>query len=272
MPPLLSRRGFCAVSAGALVLPLGASRAAFGAGSEPAAPPPLSGGNFPITEPSLARDIVGASHRDIDKVRALLAEDRGLALATWDWGFGDWESALGAASHTGRKEIAELLLEHGARADLFSLAMLNCVDAVKAVCEAMPGIQRTRGPHGITLLEHADAGEAARVKEYLLALGGADETETSLPITAEEGGRYVGEYSWEDGGADRLIVELGRREGVGILRTGGSHRPLRRTGEHIFSPAGSPQVTVCFAMADGRATGLAIERGAPILAARRVEG
>jgi len=268
----LTRRGFCAVSASALILPAGAARAAYGARSEPAVPALAAGGSFPITEPSRARDIVGASHRDIDKVRALLAEDRGLALATWDWGFGDWESALGAASHTGRKEIAELLLEHGARADLFSLAMLDQVDAVKAVCEAMPGIQRTRGPHGITLLAHADAGDAARVKEYLLALGGADEAETSLPLAAEEAQRYVGEYSWEGGGADRLIVEPGRREGIGILRSGGSHRPLRRTAEHSFSPSGSPQVTVRFAMADGRATGLAIERGAPLLAARRVEG
>ena len=277
MSPPLSRRGFCAVSAGTLLIPIGAARggvfaAALGEPGGPALAPAPVGASFPITEPTLARDIVGASHRDIDKVGALLAVDRSLALATWDWGFGDWESALGAASHTGRKEIAELLMAHGARADLFTLAMLDRVDAVKAVCEAFPGIQSTRGPHGITLLAHADAGEAARVKEYLLALGGANEPETSLPITAEEGQKYVGEYSFEGAGADRLVVEPGRREGIGILRTGGSHRPLRRTGEHAFSPSGSPQVTIRFAMADERATEFAIERGAPILTARRVEG
>jgi hypothetical protein len=44
--------------------------------------------------------------------------------AAWDWGFGDWEDALGACSHTGNREIAGYLIER-ARPTIFSAAMLD---------------------------------------------------------------------------------------------------------------------------------------------------
>jgi len=60
--------------------------------------------------------------------------------AVWDWGFGDWESALGAASHVGNREIAEYLIAHGARPSLFSATMLGHLDVVKAFIAAQPGV------------------------------------------------------------------------------------------------------------------------------------
>jgi hypothetical protein len=162
-------------------------------------------------------------------------------------------------------------MAHGARPDIFTFAMLDRVDAVRALCEAMPGIQRTRGPHGITLLRHAKNGEAARVEEYLAGLDGADEPEPLLETAAEEASRYFGTYAWEGGGEARLVVEAGRG-GIGILRRGGNLCALRRTGDHAFSPAGAPHVTVRFAMADGRANALTVERPGLVLSAVRVEG
>ncbi len=130
---------------------------------------------FLRTPPQRALEIVSVSHFDGDRVREILTEDRSLCLASWDWGFGDWESALGAASHMARRDIARVLIDHGARPNLFTLAMLDKVEAVRAACQASPGIQRIRGPHGITLLRHAEFGKAERVVEYLQQLGGADE-------------------------------------------------------------------------------------------------
>ena len=69
--------------------------------------------------------MVSNAHGDLEFVRARLAENPTLANAAWDWGDGDWESALGAAGHMGRRDIAELLLAHGARLDLFVAAMLR---------------------------------------------------------------------------------------------------------------------------------------------------
>ena len=105
--------------------------------------------------------MVGVSHGNVARVRELLTGRPALANASWDWGYGDWESALGAASHVGNQEIAKLLLAAGARPSIFSAAMLGQLDTVKAFILASPGVQKTRGPHGLTLLSHARAGGPA---------------------------------------------------------------------------------------------------------------
>ena len=94
----------------------------------------------------------------------LSAEPR-LANAAWDWGGGDWESALGAAAHMGRRDIAEYLLACGARLDVFSAAMLGRLEIVRAMLDDNPALRAAPGPHGISLLAHAQAGgeEAAEV-------------------------------------------------------------------------------------------------------------
>lgn len=227
---------------------------------------------FPSTAPELAKEIVGASHGNIGRVRELLAEDRSLALASWDWGFGDWESALGAASHMGNHEMARLLIDHGARPNLFTWAMMDQVDAVRAVCEAQPGVQSIAGPHGITLLSHAKFGKAARVESYLRELGGADEGPTILELSEEQAATYLGEYTFEGDGGIPLLVERHRRGGIGLLRRGGSFRRLHRVGDDVFQPSGAPHVTVRFMVKDGRAVGLTVHRGGPLVSATRTLG
>jgi hypothetical protein len=113
--------------------------------------------------------MVANAHGDIDVVRSALAEDPTLANAAWDWGDGDWETALGAAGHMGRRDIADVLLAHGARLDLFVAAMLGEVEIVDAVLTAHPEMREANGPHGISLLAHAKAGgeQAQAVVELL---------------------------------------------------------------------------------------------------------
>ncbi|HWA33615.1 MAG TPA: hypothetical protein VG737_05775, partial [Cyclobacteriaceae bacterium] len=105
---------------------------------------------FPSQDPQLVQEMVLVSHGQTDKVKELLAAHPELAKASWDWGYGDWETAIGAASHTGSKEIAELLMAHGARPDIFTFAMLGNLPAVKAMVEGNPGVQEIKGPHGIS--------------------------------------------------------------------------------------------------------------------------
>src|SRR6202044_342051 len=118
-----------------------------------------------------------------------------LARASWDWGFGDWESALGAASHMGNRPIAEYLISQGARPSLFSAAMLGQVEVVKAMVAANSGAQRIRGPHGISLLANAKAGgeQALLVFEFLKSLGDAD-AEPPLTISDREITLLAGTY------------------------------------------------------------------------------
>ena len=127
-------------------------------------PPPIA--------PELVNEFVLKAHKDLDRVKQLLAQEPKLVNACWDWGGGDFESALGAAAHTGRREIAEFLLEHGARMDIFAAAMLGHLDVVKPAITADPRAANAPGPHGIPLVTHAKMGgeKAAAVLDYLHSL------------------------------------------------------------------------------------------------------
>jgi hypothetical protein len=125
--------------------------------------------NKPALDPTLIRDFVNNAHGNAERVLALLEQEPMLIHAAWDWGGGDWETGLGAAAHMGRKDIALCLLEKGARMDIFAAAMLGQVKIVQAILKAFPDARHLRGPHGIPLLNHAQAGgqEAALVVELL---------------------------------------------------------------------------------------------------------
>ncbi|HEV7324687.1 MAG TPA: ankyrin repeat domain-containing protein [Bosea sp. (in: a-proteobacteria)] len=129
-------------------------------------------GDKPQLDPQLVQDFVRAAHGNPERVMALVAEHPTLVNAVWDWGGGDWESGLGAAAHTGRREIAEFLLARGARMDLFAAAMLGHLDLVRTHLAAMPSALTAPGPHGIPLLTHAKMGsDSARpVLDYLQGL------------------------------------------------------------------------------------------------------
>ncbi|HEX3401832.1 MAG TPA: hypothetical protein VHT74_16050 [Acetobacteraceae bacterium] len=123
-------------------------------------------------DPDLVQDLVNKAHSDFARVRALLEGEPALVNAAWDWGAGDWETALGAAAHMGRRDIALYLLERGARMDVFAAAMLGHLDIVRATIAAIPQARTWKGPHGIPLLMHAEAGGAAAapVADFLRTL------------------------------------------------------------------------------------------------------
>jgi hypothetical protein len=120
-------------------------------------------------EPERVREFVIAAHRSLEEVKTLLGHEPSLANATWDWGGGDFETVLGGAAHTGQREIALYLLDHGARLDLFAAAMLGKLEIVTAAVSDNPHIIHVPGPHGIPLLVHARMGgePAAAVLAYL---------------------------------------------------------------------------------------------------------
>src|SRR5262245_6396028 len=89
--------------------------------------------SFPTHAPDLVREIVSVSHGNVKRVKELVEARPSLAKAAIDWGYGDWETALGAASHVGNREIAEFLISNGAPPTLFSATMLGQLDVVKAM-------------------------------------------------------------------------------------------------------------------------------------------
>ncbi len=141
----------------------------------PAPPQPSAATQMPERPPRLdpdqVHDFVVAGHFDLEKVKAMLAVQPALINATWDWGAGDWETALGGASHMGNKPIAEYLLAHGARMDVFCATMLGKTEIVKAFLVDDPKSVALKGPHGISLLRHAQAGKQEALAAMLTAAG-----------------------------------------------------------------------------------------------------
>jgi hypothetical protein len=129
----------------------------------------------PALAADLVRNFVQKAHADLGATKALLAEQPTLLNATWDWGGGDFESAIGGAGHMGNRAIAEFLISQGARFDIFVAAMLGHIDIIKPALTAWPHLVHSKGPHGISLLRHARAGgePASVVVEFLVSKGAA---------------------------------------------------------------------------------------------------
>ena len=237
---------------------------------------------YPGINDAMASGIVGASHGNFDKVKGLVNARPELAGASWDWGFGDWETALGAASHVGRRDIAEFLMSHGARPDIFTYTMMGMIKSVQEIIETVPGIQSHNGPHGITLLQHAknrlenkeiSASDAANVKKvvsYLETLGNADIKPKSLEVAEEEKKKYAGEYRFGTGEGEVFVVDTHRLGFVQISRKGSSPRKLNKIEESSFSPAGAPSVKIIFKITADKAVSLSIHEPEPLVTAVRI--
>lgn len=226
---------------------------------------------FPTQPPELAREMVTVAHYDLKRVRELVEARPSLARAAWDWGFGDWETALGGASHMGNRPIAEYLISKGARPSLFSAAMLGELDVVKAFVAGQPGVQRIRGPHSISLLAHARAGgEAARpVLEFLQSLGDAD-ADPPVPLSDGYADMMAGTYIF--GPAMNQQIEVTVDHGQVIwARKGMMGRQLFHVGGHAFYPAGAPAARIRFTE-EGTSVLMTVSDPEVVLMARRKQG
>jgi hypothetical protein len=237
---------------------------------------------YPGMNDSMVSGIVGAAHGNIDKVKELVSQRPELAGASWDWGFGDWETALGAASHVGRRDIADLLMSHGARPDIFTFTMMGMLKSVQEIIETVPDIQSHAGPHGITLLQHAknrlevknisetDKANVNKVISYLESLGNADVKPKSLEVTEEDKKKYPGEYRFGDGETEVFVVDLHRLGFLQVGRKGYSGRKLNKADDNTFSPAGAASVKIIFKMKDDVAISFSIHEPEPLVTAVRV--
>jgi hypothetical protein len=168
MRTLFSRKQFLALTGGSLAaLIVGAPEEL--PSQTPTTRPP-KGDPLPT---ELVKEWVGKAHKDLEGVKKLFAQEPRLLNASFDHGGGDFESALEAAGHVGNREIAEFLLSHGARMNVFCAAMLGELKLVKATLKAFPELKTSGGPHGLKLIHHAKKGgeRAKAVLRYLESIG-----------------------------------------------------------------------------------------------------
>jgi hypothetical protein len=123
------------------------------------------------------KEFVIAGHSDLAKVKDMLLEEPNLIYSRFDWGGGDFEEAIEGAGHVGNKEIANYLIEKGARVNLFVLTMLGKKNIVIPALEEYPSLIKAKGPHGFSLLHHAKTGgeESKEIFDYLIGKGLTEE-------------------------------------------------------------------------------------------------
>ena len=256
---MVSRRMFLGLVP---ALPLGLSA------QQPTSPPPPAP-RFPAHDDESVREIVGVSHNNLARVKELVTARPALARASWDWGYGDWETPIDAASHVGNRPIAEFLIANGARPTIFTAIMMGQIAIVKALVEATPGLQRMRGPHGLTMVSHAKAGGAgaAEVLKYLESLGDADPRYPDVALTEAEQTAITAEYAFGPAPTDRFKIARGPR-GFTIQRGEGPQRNnLFHHGGLVFNPAGAEAVRIRF---EPGGSGLTIEDGPVVTRAKRL--
>lgn len=240
---------------------------------------------YPSIDDTIVNEVVGASHFNYDRVKELVNNRPELARATWDWAFGDWETALGAASHVGRRDIASILMDNGARPDIFTHAMLGDYKVVKSMIETVPGIESLEGPHGISLLRHARAGlrsdygvtisrkqeiECKNLIGYLEKLGTADIKPEHIAMSDEEKNKYLGDYMYGEGPNDGVTVKINMRNYLALGRLGKSGGSLYQKSPNEFSYNGTSSVRVTFTFENNKVIGLTITEPDLVLKATKI--
>ena len=116
----------------------------------------------------LIKEFVIAGHSDFEKIKEMHAAEPRLLdarLPEFD------ETAIEAASHMGRRAIAEYLLSHGATKKITTAAMLGEIDEVRERLAADPAESQAVGAHGFTLLFHASLSGNIELMDLLYASG-----------------------------------------------------------------------------------------------------
>ena len=213
---------------------------------------------YPSLDPGIVSEVVGKSHFDLERVKELVEAHPELAKAVWEWRFGDFESAIGAASHVGRRDIILYLLSNGASPSIFTFAALGAYEIVKGIIDVSPGIQTSLGPHGISLLGHSEAGlrmeksmsqketdNCRRLIDYLEELDGADGPQY-LEIPEEEKQAYLGNYMYGEGKEDGFTIQFNMRNQPSLGPVGGFGGALYKIEENLFTYNGAPSVRISF--------------------------
>lgn len=179
------------------------SRTAFDVAGRPYATPDVS--EIPLTD---RLRFVGQAHFDLDAVQAALAADSRLAhsVATTS------EVCVEGCAHTGRREIVELLLEHGAPYSLPTAVMRGDRVRVESLLDEDPQRIHERGAHDFALLWYPIIGRCEpAMMELLLARGAEVERQHFLGTTA---------LHWASRGGQIEMAELLIAHGADIERRG----------------------------------------------------
>nr|WP_298926343.1 hypothetical protein [uncultured Allomuricauda sp.] len=119
----------------------------------------------------LILEFVLAAHKSFDETKKILEKYPLLLNCASQFKKGDFETAVGGASHMGRRDIVDFLVSKGARLDIFNYAFLGYDDFIKKMVTDYPHLLHSYGPHGFTLLHHAQVGKRTELVVWLQSKG-----------------------------------------------------------------------------------------------------
>ncbi|WP_282160814.1 hypothetical protein [Ulvibacterium marinum] len=119
-------------------------------------------------------EFVSAAHKSLEDTQKIIEAKPLLLNCTSQLAKGDFETAIGGASHMGRKDIADFLVSKGARLDIFNYTFLGYDDFVRKLIMDHPHLLNAPGPHGFSLLHHAEVGERKELAAWLQEKGLAE--------------------------------------------------------------------------------------------------
>jgi len=132
----------------------------------------------------------------------MLAAQPDLLNAANEWQPGDTETAVQAAAHTGRREIAEYLLGQGAPLAPCTAAMLGRRQELEALLAADPDALHSRGAHGIPLLCHAAFSGDVDLVADLYQRGAREGESMALANAVSAGQRPIAAWLLDNGDPD----------------------------------------------------------------------
>ena len=173
-------------------------------------------------------------------------------------------------------------MEKGARPDIFTFAILGAFETVKAMVDAAPGVQSIAGPHGISLLQHAEAGlrmedtlsdaqksSSEQLIQYLESLGNADSPQYEA-VKPEDKEQYLGDYKYGEGPQDGFSIKLNMRKLLSLGKIGAFGGALYKIGENRFMYNGTPSVEISFQFEKEKVVALTVHEPDLTLRAEKV--
>lgn len=125
----------------------------------------------------LVKEFVIAAHGDLDKVKAMHAQEPDLIdIPNAETG----ETPLAAAAHMGNRPIAEYILAQGVPTNICTAAMLGQAETVRQFLEADSTQATAVGAHGIPIMFHVALSGHTEIADMILEHGGGEGLDHAL--------------------------------------------------------------------------------------------
>lgn len=140
------------------------------------------------------REFVINAHFNLEKTKAMLAEDPALLNQAYQWKENDTETAIQAAAQLGNANIIEFLLEKGASLEVCTAAALGRRQEVEHRLNKDPGMAKAVGAHGIPLLAHAVWSNDLALVELVYKRGAVSGADLALNNAIMKGNPEIVEW------------------------------------------------------------------------------